>query len=196
MESRPGLIRGTADGALPPFIRPLPAGPPFADSVSRELGRLALAPLGLALTDALRRAARVNPDAFARLGAYREAVFIIAPVEAPVDFILEPLGAEGRITAVPRYPRRACAARISGPLLQLLGVFDGSLDADSAFFRRQVRVQGDMEAMTALHNVMDSAEFQIIDLLPAPAALRSPLGRVLSSGAGFARRVLERAQQT
>ena len=167
----------------------------LARAFLHDARRLALAPIGLALTAALRRAARVNPDAFERLGDYRDAVFVIAPAEAPVDFILEPTGPRGRISAVPRDGAVTGVARISGPLLQLLGVFDGSLDADAAFFRREIRIQGDMEAMTALHNVMDAAEFQLIDLAPTPAILRAPLGRALSVGAAFARRVLERARQ-
>ena len=164
-------------------------------ALARDAQGLALAPLGLALTAALRRAARASPDAFDRLGVYRGAVFIIAPTEAPVDFVMEPRGADGRIAVLPRDVSRLCVARISGPLLLLMGVFDGSLDADGAFFRREIRVEGDTEAMITLRNVMDAADFQLIDLVPTPAVLRVPLGRAVGGAAGFARRVMERAAQ-
>ena len=154
-----------------------------------------LTPLNLVLTAALRRAARAEPGAFARLGAYRDTVFVIAPSGAPVVFVLQPRGPEGQISVVPAAASPKGDARISGPLSLLLAVFDGSLDADSAFFQRDIRVEGDMEAMVALHNAMDAADLSLIDLTPAPAFAREPLGRVLTAGAGFTRRVLERARR-
>ena len=165
----------------------------LARAAARDGARLALAPLSLVLTTALRRAARLNPDAFDRLGAWREAVFVIAPAEAPVDFDLKPRAVGGAITARPRDPGRRYVARISGPLLALLGVFDGSLDADGAFFRREIRVEGDVEAMITLRNVMDAADLRLSDLVPAPSVLRRPLGRVVDGGFAFARRVIDRA---
>lgn len=158
--------------------------------------RLALAPLGHVLTLAVRRAARVAPRAFARLGDWRASVFVIAPAGFPVVFVLEPTGPEGRIRVVPAGQAPAATARISGPLWLLLGVFDGSLDADAAFFRRDIRIEGDMEAMIALHNATEAADLRLADLLPAPAAVRGPVNLVVNAAAGFGRRVLERYGET
>ena len=46
-----------------------------------------------------------------------------------------------------------------------------SLDADSAFFSRAIRVSGDIEAVMALHNTLEAAELTLADLLglSAPA---------------------------
>jgi len=154
--------------------------------------RVALQPMGVLLTIALRRAARLDPGAFDRLGQFREAVYIIAPTDAPVAFVLEPRGEAGRVLAVPRGDDRPCIARISGPMFKLLGLFDGSLDADSAFFRREIKVEGDTEAMLALHNALEAADINIADLAPAPNALRPPLRRLAAHVMPIGQRILAR----
>ncbi len=50
----------------------------------------------------------------------------------------------------------------------LLALFDGSLDADSAFFGRTVQVDGDTGAVVALHNALEAANLSMTDLLGLP----------------------------
>lgn len=145
--------------------------------MGRELQEFALmrlrGPVEFALTQALRRVARCRPDAFERLGGHRDSAFVIAPDELPVCFRIEPRGPRGAVRVVRRSDPRRCAARISGPLATLLGLFDGSSDADASFFGRTVRVQGDTDAVVALHNSLEAAELDLADLAgPAAPALR------------------------
>ncbi|MDO8297248.1 MAG: SCP2 sterol-binding domain-containing protein [Caulobacter sp.] len=125
-------------------------------------------PVELALTAALRRAARVRPEVFDRLGRFRDAAFLIAPSDLPVAFRLTPRAAGGRVTVVRRGDPEPCAARISGPLVELLGLFDGSLDADAAFFGRRIDVDGDTGAVVALHNALEAADMSLAELLGLP----------------------------
>ena len=74
-------------------------------------------------------------------------------------------------------------ARIEGPLSALLGLFDGSLDADAAFFSRTIRVSGEIEAVMALHNTLEAAELTLADLLGLPG----PANRLANQAVRFAR---------
>ncbi|MES2724534.1 MAG: SCP2 sterol-binding domain-containing protein [Pseudomonadota bacterium] len=117
------------------------------------------------LSAALRRLARRRPEVFERLGAFGEAAFLIVPDGSPVAFRLAPQGASAGVQVRRRDDRSPSVARIEGPLDALLGLFDGSLDADSAFFSRAIRVSGDIEAVMALHNTLEAAELTLADLL-------------------------------
>lgn len=147
-------------------------------------------PVELALTAALRRAARVRPEVFDRLGPFRHAVFVIAPSDLPVAFRMTPRAAGGRVAVVRRGDTGPCAARISGPLAELLGLFDGSLDADAAFFGRRIDVDGDTGAVVALHNALEAADMSLAELLGLPR-----FGRDLADlGLGALLRLARRAR--
>lgn len=137
-------------------------------------------PVGLLLSAALRRVARRNPPVFERLGAFQRAAFLIVPDESPVAFRLEPDPRRGRVTVVPRHDAAPVTARIVGPLAELLSLFDGSQDADSAFFARTIAVEGDTSAVLALHNTLEAAELSLSDLLGACDFVRAPVDRALA----------------
>jgi predicted lipid carrier protein YhbT len=160
------------------------AARPRRGSLGGDLLMLFSPPVNLLLGAALRRVARLDPDVFDRLGKFRRAAFLIAPVELPVAFRLEPTAGGGRVTVVRPDDAAPVAARISGPLEELMGLFDGSRDADSAFFSRSIDVRGDTDAVVALHNALEAAELTLADLLGAPAFARAPLER----GVAFAMR--------
>lgn len=123
------------------------------------------APVEGALTLALRRVARRRPEVFERLGEAGDVVFIVAPTDLPVAFRLRPAQGSGEVRVIPDDEVPPHAARISGPLLTLLALFDGRCDADSAFFSRRIRVDGDTRAVVALHNTLEAAELTLADLL-------------------------------
>uniref|UniRef100_B0T0Q2 Putative lipid carrier protein-like protein n=1 Tax=Caulobacter sp. (strain K31) TaxID=366602 RepID=B0T0Q2_CAUSK len=129
-------------------------------------------PVEQLLTAGLRRVARRRPEIFERLGGFRDAVFLLAPDDWPVVFELSPRGASGLVRVARARTPTAATARIRGPLIALLGLFDGSIDADAAFFSRSIRVEGDIEAVMALHNALEAAELTLADLLglAAPAS--------------------------
>lgn len=128
-------------------------------------------PVELALTAALRRVARLRPEVFERLGVAADAAFVLQPTDFPVAFRLTPTAERGRVRVVRRGEGAPFAARISGPLATLLAMFDGSGDADSAFFSRRIKVEGDTQALVALHNTLEAAELTLADILGLPTAL-------------------------
>ena len=151
-----------------------PRPPPVADWLGRPMMALR-APVELVLTRALRQAARRKP--FDRMGAYERAVFLIVPAGWPVGFTLS-ARANGRVTVVRAAAPGAYTTRIEGRIEDLLDLFDGSLDADAAFFTRTVRVEGDTGAALALHNTLEAAELSMSDILAPPFG-----GQVLDAGA-------------
>jgi O2-independent ubiquinone biosynthesis accessory factor UbiT len=126
-------------------------------------------PVELLLTRALRSLANRYPEAFRRLDAFQTATYRIAPTDFPVAFDLRPDGARGTIKVVRKRAPGNLVATLSGPLIDLLGLFDGSIDADAAFFSRTIQAEGDISAVMALHNALESAELKLSDLLPLPA---------------------------
>lgn len=124
-------------------------------------------PVEQLLSAAMRRAARQR-GLVDRLGPFRSAAFRIAPTDLPVAFSLEPDAGRGRVRVVRRTDPGCYVATISGSLLELLGLFDGSLDADAAFFGRTLRVDGDTEAVVALHNALEAADLSMADLIGVP----------------------------
>lgn len=129
-------------------------------------------PLEQLLTAGLRRVARQRPEIFDRLGGFQDALFVLAPDDWPVVFELSPCAAKGAVRVGLATAPVAANARIRGSLPALLGLFDGSIDADAAFFSRSIRVEGDIEAVMALHNALEAAELTLADLLglAAPAS--------------------------
>lgn len=153
--------------------------------LERLLGDLMVAfggPINMVLGGALRRLARRDPEAFDRLGEFGRMAFLIAPTELPVAFRLEPSRVGGRVNVVSRSDPTPVAAKIKGPLADLLELFDGTRDADAAFFSRGIDVQGDTNAAVALHNALEAADLTLADLLGAPAFLHAPLNRGIAFG--------------
>ena len=145
------------------WSRPTPQGDPAAVLMAMR------PPVEWLLSSALRRVAHNRPEVFERLGVFADAAFLIAPDGSPVGFRLTPKGALAGVQVRRCDDRSPCAARIEGSLEALLGLFDGSQDADSAFFSRAIRVSGDIEAVMALHNTLEAAELTLADLLGLPA---------------------------
>jgi len=152
------------------------------------VARMALAPPSLLLTQAVRRLARRRPDVFARLGAHQTKTYQIRPSDLPLTFALTPSGETARVE-ITRLGRLDVDVRIEGPLTDLLSLFDGSLDADAAFFSRRLRVEGDTAAVMALHNAIEAAELGLGDLIAAPLPIRTLFG----AGLDFAARRRTRA---
>jgi predicted lipid carrier protein YhbT len=129
-------------------------------------------PVEATLARALRRIARGQPEAFDRLAGFQNAVFLVAPTGWPVAFALSPRP-NGAVRVVRADAPGTFAARIEGRLEDLLGLFDGRLDADSAFFNRLIQVEGDTAAVVALHNALEAADLSLADLLGSPLSARA-----------------------
>jgi len=150
-----------------------------------DLAALAVKPLllgsGYVLTLALRRLTRIYPEAFARLGGYGQSLFVIEFTDAPLAFSLRPSGPSGQVRMLSKATAKTLDAdvRIAGRMVELLRVFDGTLDADATFFSRRIRVEGDTSALMALHNALEAADLTLADLLGAPPSARGLVNRGL-----------------
>lgn len=119
---------------------------------------------------------RGHPELFDRLGVHGHEVFRIDPVNLP--FALEPRVVRERpqLRALRRSEIGAYDVGISGTLLTLLGIADGTLDGDALFFSRELELSGDTEAAVSLRNAMDDTDgtlaYRCLNLLPDLAALR------------------------
>ena len=141
--------------------------------VSTALRPLPLGPLQLFLSAVLRRIVRHHPRMFERLGSYAGKRYGLVASDLPFAFVLDTASQAPRIMVVRSLPDRL-DARISGPLLALVGMADGSYDGDALFFSRTIVVEGDIEAVLALRNAIDDAG---VDILREGAALLGPLGQ-------------------
>lgn len=160
----------------------LPAGFPVTGRMAATVLMALRRPPERVLTAALRELGRRRPEVFERLGAANDAALVVAPTDFPVAFRLRPGHGAGEVEVVRHDDGRPAAARISGPLATLIGLFDGACDADSAFFARRIRITGDTRAVVALHNTLEAAELTTADLLPLPGLLRRPAAAVLEAG--------------
>lgn len=156
---------------MTPMHRPVATLPPL---VSTALRPLPLPPLQLFLSAVMRRIVRHHPRMFERLGPYAGKRYGLAPTDLPLAFVLDTTPRAPKVIAVRSLPDRL-DARISGPLLALIGMADGSYDGDALFFSRTIVVEGDIEAVLALRNAVDDAG---VDILREGAALLGPLGQL------------------
>ncbi|WP_162150336.1 ubiquinone anaerobic biosynthesis accessory factor UbiT [Asticcacaulis sp. AC460] len=137
----------------------------------RDIVFLAGWPLEHRLTQAVRKLAERRPELFGRLGRFRTAVYILSPNELPFAFRLMPDATQATVRIVPAKSPGPSSVRISGPLATLIGLFDGSCDADSSFFSRAIVVEGATDAAMALHNTLEAAELKPSDILGLPSPL-------------------------
>lgn len=175
-----------------PSSRPAVASlPPLLALMIRPLPLLPLQPL-LALL--LHRIVSRHPRIFERLGPHGGKSFGIAPVDLPLAFVLEPRSSWPRLTAVRTLPAHI-DARIAGPWAGLVGLIGGEFDGDALFFSRDLRIEGDVEAVLALRNAIDDARIdlagEIIDML---GPLRVPAMRIRQAMAQ--QRLLSNGQPT
>lgn len=157
-------------------LRIAPSTRPWTDLLYR-----ARRPVEIFLTASLRGVARRQPEAFDRLGSVRHATIRISPADLPIAFEMRPDGVAGSIRVVrPESDAGAASARISGPLLTLLALFDGRGDADGAFFQRRIDIDGDTAAILALHNALEASELTMADILGLPRGFDPALQTALS----------------
>ncbi len=97
----------------------------------------------------------------------------------PFVLLLRPNPDRPYLKAMRRSKNNKNDARIAGSFLTLFDMVDGRLDGDSLFFTRDLKVEGDTEAVVCLRNALDDLDGSIGDDI---AAMFGPLGRgVLTS---------------
>ena len=167
--------------------RPAPLTPALLAGLAvRPLPPAALQPL---LTLAMAAVTRRHGAVFARLDGLGDCVFLIDPVDLPLDFLLRPAADPPSLTAVRSGASGGASggaptATIRGSLLSLIDLLEGRVDGDALFFSRELAVEGDTEAILTLRNAIDGAG---IDLIEIAASALGPF-------AGIARRLLGPAE--
>jgi predicted lipid carrier protein YhbT len=133
---------------------------------------------------AYQRVLSKHPSLFERLEEYGSRSFGFVPTDLPVAFVARP---DERRIGVRRKPMAdAVDVSVEAPFAVLLQLLQGDADGDALFFSRDIRVEGDMEALLALRNSLDDARVDLVgDLLGDGSPLATMLKALmihLSSG--------------
>ena len=167
----------------PPFSPVLLAG-----FLARPLPLFALQP---ALAIALKALHRRHPGLFDRLSGMDRPSFLIDPVDLPFAFLLETDPENIRLVALSRTKaaQSSATATIRGPLLALIDLMEGRIDGDALFFKRDLAIEGETEAVVALRNAIDDAEIDLVaDVLSMFGPLETPARMAVNGlGAVFSR---------
>lgn len=156
------------------------------------LRRLPPALLQPALAFAMGTMRRRHSGLFERLSEIGNPLFLIDPIDLPYVFVLRGDPKEPGLTALADGQGVKATATIRGPLLSLIDLLEGRIDGDALFFSRHLAVEGDMEAVVALHNAIEGAEIDIAaDLLSRLGPLRGPARRLAGVGGRSFRRLAE-----
>ena len=162
----------------PPFSPVLLAG-----FIARPLPLAALQP---ALAVALKVLRGRHPGLFERLSGMGSPRFLIDPVDMPFSFLLETDPQNTRLSAVSETgaTETAATATIRGSLLALIDLLEGRIDGDALFFKRDLAIEGETEAVVALRNAIDDAEIDLVsDVLSVFGPFAAP-ARLAINGVG------------
>jgi predicted lipid carrier protein YhbT len=164
--------------------------------VGMGLRPLPLLPLELLLQGLADGIVARHPVLLERLATGRVQRIGIDPNDLPFALVLEAHGGRISLRVVRELGHETAHARISGPLLGLIGLVDGASDGDALFFSRDVVVEGQVEAVVTLRNAIDDAEINLLHELVAWAGslagslqalhrgLLEAVGRVLGRESG------------
>lgn len=165
-------------GALPPIA-------------SRIAGLMPLMPMELAIRHLINRSLAARPSFQARLAEYAGRRFAIDPTDCPFTFYITAAGGKAGVEILPEGEDVHFDARIRAPLIVLMGMVDGTYDGDALFFSRDLTIEGDTEAVLALRNAMEDAEFTPGEVIGVPEKLRGPFDRAAQVGFAEVRRLLD-----
>jgi len=113
---------------------------------------------------AYQRVLSRHPTLFERLDEFSGRSFGFVPTDLPVAFVAKPQ--DGRIVVRRKPMRDTVDVRVEAPFGVLLQLLQGDADGDALFFSRDIRVEGEMEALLALRNSLDDASVDLVgDLL-------------------------------
>jgi len=166
------------------------AFPGFVGEFLRPLPRL---PLSIFLTGMVRRLVHRRPGVLSRLGRDAATCLLIDPVDLPFQFRLLLAGPRSRVDVIDgNAPAGAAgaAARVRAPLLVLLGLLDGTYDADALFFSRDLVIEGDTEVVLAVRNAVEGADLTPAELVGLAGRLAAMFDRAAADALSLLRRRL------
>ncbi len=142
---------------------------------------LALRPLPVGLFSplarhVLKRIEVLYPEVFSRLTPLEHCRFLIVPTDFHCCFLLSLDEGSPSIDVLPKdkeFPE--VDTTISGSLVSLIQLLEGSVDGDALFFSRDLNVQGDTEAVLTLRNAVDSVDISFEEILGGRLAVLKPL---------------------
>lgn len=135
------------------------------------------------LTLALGVMRRRHPDLFDRLSSLDDPTYLIDPVDLPLVFMLSLNPDHPQLSARRRGDGANTAATIRGPLMALIDLLQGRVDGDALFFSRALVIEGDVGAVVALRNAVESVEVDLLDdLLSVLGPLARPAGQAIRLG--------------
>ncbi len=160
----------------------------MSDKVFQALPRYALRPLPLFFIRPFARRAVLHiavkfPGLFARLGAGAQKSFLVNPVNLPFVFLLMPNPDAPRMEVYRNGEGLNYDTKITGSFLNLLRMLDGESDSDALFFSRDLKIEGDTEAVVCLRNALDDVEGSVA------AEVASLYGTVGRTGLSVLRRI-------
>jgi O2-independent ubiquinone biosynthesis accessory factor UbiT len=117
--------------------------------------------------------AAMHPRLFDRLGSHSTKSFLIRPTNLPFVLLLRPHPENPQMTAFSSDEGLDYQASIAGSFLNLLRLLDGRGDGDAIFFSRDLKIEGDTEAVVCLRNAIDDVEGSIAEDI---AGLFGPFG--------------------
>lgn len=158
----------------------MPNAPQLPTLLTSALRLLPTQPLELALNHLVTSITQRHSDLFDRLGHHASKVIGIAPTDVPVVFVLMPDPVSPRLEVWREGTAPLCDALIVGPFLALANLAEGHLDGDALFFSRDIRIEGDVEAVLALRNALDSEELDLIKEALAPLGALSAIPELVA----------------
>jgi len=136
---------------------------------------LPLQPLAFVAQHLMANAMAARPSFATRLGEYSGRSFAVDPVDCPFVFVLRPQDGVTHLSVLREVG--SVDARIAAPLVVLLGMIDGTYDGDALFFSRDLTIDGDTEAVLALRNAIENADFDPSSVLGLPTSVQAPVNR-------------------
>lgn len=133
----------------------------FATLAGRFAGPVPPPLLQVPLSAVMRLMTSRHRDVFDRMADHAEAVFIIDPVDVPVCLAMRLDARAPFLRVASEADMSRAAARIQGPVAQLIALLEGRIDGDALFFSRQLVVEGDTEAIVALRNAVDGEDIDL-----------------------------------
>ncbi|MFD2203984.1 ubiquinone anaerobic biosynthesis accessory factor UbiT [Kiloniella antarctica] len=133
----------------------------------------------------LKRIEQLYPEIFQRLAPLVSCQFLIVPTDLYICFLLSLEGGRVSVDVIEKTDNLPDADTIiSGGMLSLIQLLEGSVDGDALFFSREINVQGDTEALLTLRNAVDSADISFEEILVGRVAFLKPLlDRAISKAA-------------
>jgi len=131
---------------------------------------------------------------FDRLEDYQDTIFLIDPTDLPLLFLLKMAlrGPQLRVLNKADPQHHQATAIIRGSIQALLNMAEGRVDGDALFFTRELRIEGDTEAVVALRNAIDDAEIDLIgECTGGFGPLAKPAARVAGRAVALAGRITE-----